>query len=109
MRPGASYRHQRRPADTFQEFEHGDEIVIAQIRNLSRFGARVDGDFNLSGPDTVNLIHGGQKYPAAIVWIQIGSLGLAFHDPLDKATYAGILGIPQGRGPAKANSRFMVT
>lgn len=107
MRPSGSYRSQRRPSHRFHEFEHGEEIVIAQIRNLSRFGARVDGDFNLAGPDVVSLIYGGRKHPANIVWIQFGALGLAFHTPLDKATFAGVLGVRMSKSNTQKPSRFL--
>ena len=90
-------------------FEHGDEIVEATIRNLSRFGARIDGDFNFAGPNEISLVFRGRRYPADIVWLTIGSLGLAFKDPLDKDTYVGVLGLAKRAGAKQVSQRFIMS
>lgn len=92
MRSGVKYRSPRRPATTALEFEHGDEIVWARLRDLSRFGARVDGNFNFAGPDTLALRYKGRAHQAEIVWLRFGALGLRFIEPLDKQTYTALLG-----------------
>ncbi len=93
MRSGVKYRSPRRPANRGLEFEHGDEIVWARLKDLSRYGARVDGNFNFAGPDRLALCYQGQKYPAEIVWLRFGSIGLRFDEPLDKRIYAALLGV----------------
>ena len=105
MRSGVKYRPPRRPAHVGLEFEHGDEVVWARLRDLSRFGARVDGNFNFAGPDTLALKFGGRRYVAEIVWLRFGSIGLKFLEPLDKKTYMKLLGLSPGQLKSSAQDK----
>ena len=105
MRSGVKYRSPRRPTNRGVEFEHGDEIVWARVKDVSRFGARVDGNFNFAGPDRLALVYQGRKFPAEIVWLRFGSIGLRFDEPLDKRTYSALLGISPGQAKDKARKK----
>ncbi|MEM9970917.1 MAG: PilZ domain-containing protein [Pseudomonadota bacterium] len=87
------YRHPRRPTDKFVEFEHGLEVIEAQLKDLSRYGARVEGDFNFAGPDELALLFRGRKYPAKIVWMQFGTIGIKFDVHLEKGVYTELLNL----------------
>lgn len=110
VHPGMKYRSPRRPTDIEIEVEHDNEIVLCRLHDVSLHGARLDGDFNLAGPDRMTIFHNGRKIGAKIVWMRFGTIGVAFDRQLERNEYNALIGIASRRAaPGNQKTRFLMT
>ena len=72
-------------------FESSTGEFEVKVADIGRGGAKVGRDSNLEAPDNLQLIWGGEKYPATVAWSNDHFSGIQFQTPLTDAIVKDIL------------------
>jgi hypothetical protein len=101
-------RHQREQVEMMARFRRDLVNTTVMLKDITRFGARIEGVGLLEKDEAVTLtLPGCRPSLAFVAWATDHSAGLEFAEPLDNAVFADLVTqYGMGRGPAPTPRRF---
>lgn len=101
-------RHQREQVEMMARFRRDLVNTTVMLKDITRFGARIEGVGQLEKDEAVTLtLPGCRPAMAFVAWATDHSAGLEFAEPLDDAVFVELVTqYGMGRPPAGPAKRF---
>ncbi|KHK89715.1 hypothetical protein LK12_20955 [Novosphingobium malaysiense] len=90
--PHRARRHQRADVEMMARFRRGLVSSMVMLKDLTRFGARIEGVGQLETDEAVSLaLPGCRPSMAFVAWANDHCAGLEFAEPLENAAFVDLV------------------